>query len=257
MLFQQMNLDEGEKILGIIQSNYIPWKGYFDIINRSDIFIIFDEAQYSKNTWRNRNKIKTPKGLQWLTIPVECKGKCDQKIRDVVISDPKWNVKHWKSVTANYARAKYFMDYKDRFEELYLGCGEKYLSLINYRFMTAICEMLGITTKMTWDSEYDLKGGKTEKLAYLCRQTKTQVYLTGPTAKGYLDEELFEREGLRIEYMDYSGYPEYNQLCPPFEHQVSVIDLILNEGPNAADYMNTKRSGNGHRTAAGGKCLRT
>jgi hypothetical protein len=232
-----MQQDKTKKILGIIQSNYIPWKGYFDIINLSNIFIIYDEVQYSKNTWRNRNKIKTPKNLQWLTIPVESKGKCDQKIRDVVVIDPKWNVKHWKSVIANYSKAKYFHDYKDRFEELYLGCNEKYLSLINYRFMVAICDMLGIRTKMTWDSEYDLKGGKTEKLAYLCRQTGTEVYLTGPTAKGYLDDELFEREGLKIDYMDYSGYPEYNQLYPPFEHQVSIIDLIFSEGPNAPRFM--------------------
>ncbi len=232
-----MYLDRDKKILGIIQSNYIPWKGYFDIINFSDVFIIYDQAQYTKRSWRTRNKIKTSKGLQWLTIPVDCKGKYEQKIRDVVVCDPKWKVKHWRAIALNYSRAKYFADYKDRFEELYLDCNEKYLSLVNYRFMTAVCDILGIRSKITWDTEYDLKGDKTEKLACLCKQTGTEIYLTGPTAKGYLDEELFEREGLRIEYMDYSEYPEYDQLYPPFEHQVSIIDLIFNEGPNACKYM--------------------
>lgn len=226
-----------ERILGIIQSNYIPWKGYFDIIGISDEFIIYDHAQYSKNTWRNRNKIKTPRGVQWLTIPVECKGKCTQKIREVVVSDPRWNVKHWKSLCANYARAKYFPQYKDMFEDLYLGCEEKYLSLINYRFIIRICEILGIKTKISWDEEYELIEGKTKKLAYLCKQTNTNIYLTGPTAKGYLDDELFEREEKKIIYMDYSGYSEYEQLYPPFVHEVSVVDLIFNEGPNASKYM--------------------
>jgi hypothetical protein len=233
----QRDLEKKIRRLGIIQSNYIPWKGYFDIINLVDEFIIFDEVQYSKNTWRNRNQIKTPAGLQWLTIPIECKGKCKQKIRDVVVCDPKWNVKHWKTIVANYSKSKFFSTYKDQFEDLYLGHREWHLSMINYRFMAAICGILGIKTKMTWDAEYDLSGGRTEKLANLCLQTGTQIYLTGPSAKGYLDEDLFEKQGLKLEYMDYSGYKEYNQLYPPFQHEVSIIDLIFNEGPDAVKYM--------------------
>jgi len=232
-----MQSENKKRRLGIIQSNYIPWKGYFDIINISDEFLIYDHVQYSKNTWRNRNKIKTPTGLQWLTIPVECKGKCDQRIRDIVVSDPKWNVKHWKSLVANYSKSKYFSLYKDIFESLYLDMDENHLSLINYKFILTICDILGIKTRITWDSEYELIEGKNRKLTHLCHQLGTELYLTGPTAKGYLDEELFRNEGITIEYMDYSGYPEYNQLYPPFVHEVSIMDLIFSEGPDATKFM--------------------
>nr|MBU9918948.1 WbqC family protein [Fusobacteriaceae bacterium] len=115
----------GKKI-AILQSNYIPWKGYFDLINMVDEFILYDDMQYTRRDWRNRNKIKTPQGLQWLTIPVEIKGKFFQKIKDTRITDKKWNIKHWRTISQNYSKAKYFKDYKDIFEELYLACDEEY-----------------------------------------------------------------------------------------------------------------------------------
>ncbi len=226
----------GKKV-AIVQSNYIPWKGYFDLINLVDEFILFDDMQYTRRDWRNRNKIKTPDGLMWLTIPVQVKGKNLQKIRETVISAPGWNRRHWKSIVHNYSRAKYFHAYRELFEELYLGCNERFLSRINYRFLTAICEILDIDTKLSWSMDYHLIEGKTERLIDLCKQAGAIEYLSGPTAKGYIDEELFRSEGMTLRYMDYSGYPEYNQLCPPFDHHVSIIDLIFNEGPDAPKYM--------------------
>ena len=133
------------KRVAIVQSNYIPWKGYFDMIDMVDEFILYDDAQYTRRDWRNRNKIKTSSGLQWLTIPVEVKGKYHQKIKDVVINHPDWTKKHWAAITHNYSKANFFKDFKSLFEELYLGCEEKYLSVINYRFIIAINQMLGIT----------------------------------------------------------------------------------------------------------------
>jgi len=225
------------KTVAIVQSSYIPWKGYFDLINLVDEFILYDDVQYTKRDWRNRNKIKTPSGLMWLTIPVEVKGKFFQKINETVISDPHWYKKHWKSIAYNYSNARYFSEYREIFEDLYLSCNEKYLSRVNYRFLSAICRLLGIDTKLCWSTDYDLSGGKTERLVSLCKQAEATEYLSGPAAKDYIDEELFRNEGMVIRYMDYSGYPEYNQLFPPFEHHVSIIDLIFNEGPDAAKYM--------------------
>jgi len=225
------------KKVAVVQSNYIPWKGYFDLINLVDAFILYDTAQYTRRDWRNRNRIKTQNGLIWLTIPVEVKGKYSQKIKDTLISDIGWNRTHWKTITHNYSKAKYFSRYKEQFEELYLGCQEKYLSLINYRFLVAICEILEIKTRICWSMDYKLTEGKTERLVGLCKQVGATEYISGPTAKGYMDEDLFETEGIRLEYMDYSGYPEYNQLYPHFEHAVSIIDLIFNEGPDAPKYM--------------------
>lgn len=225
------------KKIAILQSNYIPWKGYFDLINMVDEFVLYDDVQYTRRDWRNRNKIKTPSGLIWLTIPVEVKGKYFQKINETRISEKDWAKKHWRTISLNYAKARYFREYKEIFEELYLSCDEEYLSLINYRFITAINQVLGITTKIRWSSEFTLLDGKNERLIGICKECKANVYLSGPAAKDYIDESLFEKEGIKVEWMDYSGYPEYNQLYPPFEHGVSIIDLIFNEGPNATKFM--------------------
>ena len=225
------------KRVAIVQSNYIPWRGYFDLISQVDEFILFDDAQYTRRDWRNRNKIKTPNGPIWLTIPVEAKGKRDQKIKDTVISDPGWSRNHWRTIVHNYSKTKYFSRYKDRFEELYLGCNERLLSQVNYKFLTSICELLEIETKLVSSSEYRLVEGKTERLIDLCKQAGASEYLSGPAAHGYIDEELFRSEEIALRYMDYSGYPEYRQLYPPFESNVSIIDLIFNEGPDAKSFM--------------------
>lgn len=225
------------KTVAIVQSNYIPWKGYFDLINSVDEFIIFDDMQYTRRDWRNRNVIKTPAGLRWLTISVNTKGKFYQKIRETTISDSAWNRKHWKLIVHNYSSSRYFKDYKDIFEDLYLGCQETFLSAINYRFIIGICRVLAINAKISWSMDYHLSDGKTERLIELCKQAGATTYLSGPTARGYLDETLFERAKIELRFADYSGYPEYRQSHPPFEHGVSIIDLILNEGPNSTAYM--------------------
>lgn len=225
------------KKVAIVQSNYIPWKGYFDLINSVDEFILFDDMQYTRRDWRNRNKIKTAKGLIWLTIPVQVKGKYYQKIKDTEISDMEWGRQHWKTITFNYNRARYFQDYKHIFEPLYLSCQEKYLSRINYLFIVNICKILGINTKISWSMDYNIVEGKTERLISLCKQAQATEYISGPAAKNYINEDLFKQENIKLSYIDYSNYPEYHQLYPPFEHGVSVIDLIFNEGENAKKYM--------------------
>ena len=224
------------KKVAILQSNYIPWKGYFDLINMVDEFIFYDEVQYTKNDWRNRNKIKTPQGIQWLTIPVRQES-LDQKIKDTKISDKKWNIKHWRTISQNYSKSKYFKDYKDIFEELYLKCDEEYLSQINYKFITTINEILEIKTKLRWSSEFELVDGQTEKLLGICKDCNADIYLSGPAAKDYFNEDLAKQENIKVEWMDYSGYKEYEQLNSPFEHGVSILDLIFNQGANAKEFM--------------------
>ena len=216
------------KKIVITQSNYIPWKGYFDLINKVDEFILYDDAQYTRRDWRNRNKIKTPNGTQWLTIPVDVKGKYLQKINETKVSDKKWAIKHWKQVKQNYFKAKYFTKYKDFFEELYLTCNEEHLSQINYKFIIAINEILGIKTKIRWSSEFDLVGSQTEKLINICKQCNAHIYISGPAAKTYFDEELANKENILVEWMNYENYEEYEQLYPPFEHGVTILDLIFN-----------------------------
>ena len=225
------------KTVVIVQSNYIPWRGYFDLTNSADELILYDDAQYTIRDWRNRNIIKTPNGPLWLTIPVKVKGKYYQKIKDTKISDHTWNRKHWASIVHNYAKARYFRQYRQTFEDLYRRKSEEFLSEINYRFIVAICRILGINTRISWSMDYELHGNKTERLVHLCQQAGATAYLSGPSAKVYLNEDLFTKKGIAVSYMDYSGYRAYMQFYPPFLSQVSVIDLIFNEGPDAANYM--------------------
>ena len=227
------------KKAAIIQPNYIPWKGYFDIINMVDEFILFDDVQYTQRDWRNRNVIKTPQGLQWLTIPVQVKGKYFQKIKETMVSEKNWGKKHWNAIAHNYAGAKHFKDYRTVFEELYRDTSREYLCEIDYAFLTAVNEILGITTKISWSSSYETVEGQNERLISLCKRVGAAEYISGPAARDYMDEELFANENIRITWFDYSGYPEYTQLYPPFEHRVSIIDLIFNEGPRATEYMKT------------------
>ena len=230
------------KSVAIVQSNYIPWRGYFDLINSVDHFILYDDAQYTIRDWRNRNIIKTPQGPKWLSIPIEVKGRYHQKIKDAAVSDSGWARKHWATIIHNYSRARYFSDHRELFEKLYLGLEETMLSQINFLFLRALCRLLEITTPLTWSMDYRLSGDKTERLVSLCRQAGATSYLSGPAAKAYLDESLFLQEGISVSYMDYSGYPEYAQLYPPFEPGVSVIDLIFNEGPDARRYLKSSHS---------------
>lgn len=221
--------------VAILQSNYIPWKGYFDLINLVDEFIIYDDAQYTTNDWRNRNRIQTQTGPQWLTIPI--RNHLGQKIHEARTSSSDWAVKHWKAICQNYSKANHFRDYKDTFEALYLKSDSDSLSHINYRFITAICGILRIKTRITWSMDYQLSEGKTDRLVRLCKDVRATEYLSGPSAKAYLNETLFNKEGISVSYMDYSGYPKYTQLFPPFEHSVSVLDLIFNEGTNTPRFM--------------------
>ncbi len=226
------------KKVASVQSNYIPWRGYFDLINLADEFILYDHVQYTKRDWRNRNKIKTLKGPMWLTIPVKVKNKRLQKIQETAINDPQWGKKHWRTITCNYSKAKYFETYREFFEELYLNQDELFLSRINYRFLTTICQILGINTRISWSTAYQIREGEiTETVVDLCKRAGATEFISGPAAKAYYNEELFRNEHITLRYIDYSEYPEYHQLFSPFEHKLSILDLIFNEGPEASKYM--------------------
>lgn len=221
----------------ITQSNYIPWKGYFDSISVADDFVIYDDMQYTKRDWRNRNVIKTAQGLKWLTIPVEVKGKFFQKINETKISDKNWNREHWNLIHQNYKKAPYFNEYKDLFEELYLNAKSLYLTEINFKFIQAICELLDIKTRFHFSSDFVLEEDRTERLVSICKKLGATDYYSGPAAKAYMEEAVFDKENITINYFDYSNYPEYKQLHEPFEHSVSVLDLIFNTGMNAKSFL--------------------
>ena len=230
------------KRIAIVQSGYIPWKGYFDLIGSVDEFVLYDDAQFTRRDWRNRNRIKTADGLKWLTVPVEVRGKFDQAIKDTRISDRSWREKHWKSLYHAYSKAPFFPQFAEQIEEAYQDSSDQHLSQINHRFLTTICGILGIDTDITWSMDYTGTERKSERLLDICRQAGATEYLSGPAARAYLKETIFEEAGIDVMWMNYEGYPEYDQLHPPFEHRVTVLDLIFHAGPEAPDHMLTGSS---------------
>lgn len=223
------------KKIAILQSNYIPWKGYFDMIAAVDEFVIYDDMQFTKNDWRNRNRLKTPNGIQWLSIPVG--QDISRRIRDVTIPNPTWQRKHWATLQGNYGRAKFFEEIAEFLRPLYLDQIHTNLSTTNRVFTEAICAYLGITSKISNSWDYELTEGKTGRLIDLCKQTGATEYVSGPAAKGYLDEPLFESNGIQLTWFTYDNYPVYPQLWGKFSHSVSVLDLLFNCGRQSHKYM--------------------
>jgi hypothetical protein len=225
------------RTIAILQSNYIPWIGYFHLMHRADIFVIYDDVQFTKNDWRNRNIIKTPNGWQWITIPVR-QEKLEQRINETKISLKNWNVKHWKTLQANYAKTPYFSKYAPVFEKLYSEIDSEYLSEINLAFIKAINEILNIKTELVDSSSLQLTGNRSERLLDAVEKLNGDRYLSGPSAKDYLQVDLFEKQGIKVDWMEYSGYKEYPQMYPPFTQRVTVLDLIFNVGGKIDSYLN-------------------
>ncbi len=225
------------KKVAILQSNYIPWKGYFDMIAAVDEFILYDDMQYTRRDWRNRNQIKTPQGLQWLTVPVIVKGKYHQKIRETVIDGNAWAAAHWKALVQNYRRTPHFEAVATWLEPLYLTESYTHISQLNHRFLVAICDYVGIKTRITNSCDYTLADGKTERLADLCRQARGSEYVSGPSARDYIEEKVFTDMGIKLTWFDYAGYPEYPQLWGEFAHGVTILDLLFNCGKETPSYM--------------------
>lgn len=223
----------------ITQSNYIPWKGYFDSIRKVDVFVVYDDMQYTKRDWRNRNLIKTPQGLKWLTIPVEVKGKYFQKIKDTKIADKNWNKLHWEVIKQNYKTAKCFKETAEWLEPLYRNCNFDYLTDVNLHFIKEINDYFKIYTVIRFSSEFELADEKTERLVNICKDLNVTDYYSGPAAKEYMNAEVFLMNNVAVHFWNYKDYPKYDQINGSFEHRVSIIDLIMSEGRNALHFLET------------------
>ena len=222
--------------IAVLQSNYIPWKGYFDIIHDVDEFIFYDEVQFTKNDWRNRNRIYTNAGVQWLTIPTT--GSITQSIDEVTMASDQWQKKHYYALVTNYSKAPYFKQYQDFLEEVYLCRKWEYLSELNRYLIEHIShDFLGITTAFTNSRDYHSEGTGHYKLLSLLISAGAEYYVSGPAAKSYIHAEDYEKAGIELHWKDYSGYPEYKQLHEPFCHNVSILDLLFNTGPDAPKYI--------------------
>lgn len=221
------------KTIAIIQSNYIPWIGYFNIINNVDHFVLLDDVQYTRRDWRNRNQILTSHGLKWLTIPVNVKGNFNIKIHEVAAADDAWRIGHWDSITNSYARLPYFAPFQDVFQSLYTSCVERNLSTINHSFISSINEVMSIDTPMSWSMSFqDCPTEKSERLLYICKCLDADTYVSGKLAQSYLDVKKFEKAGVSVKWIN---YPDYSSTCPMpgFVNGVSVLDTIFRFGYDA------------------------
>ena len=223
----------------ILQPSYIPWRGYFDQINRADVFIFYDDVQYDKHGWRNRNQIKTDQGRQWLTIPVHSGGVVEKSIPinqvEIDWSKP-WNEAHWKAFTFAYKRAPFFQKYAALLESFYQR-HDILLADFTIALTIALAIELGISqTRFMRSSEITVTGKKTDRLVQILTQVGASHYLSGPSARDYIENDKFAEAGISLEYIDYN-YPEYPQLHPPFDPFVSILDLLFMTGPEASKYI--------------------
>jgi len=220
--------------VAILQSNYIPWKGYFDLINDVDLFIFYDDVQYTHSDWRHRNRLMTKQGPQWLSIPAGHDLK--RLICEVEITDQKWKQKHRKTIEQNYRKAPFFKELEPLLDFLYENSITN-LAEYNQRATKHISELLGISTQFTDSRLLSTDGGKTERLIGLLQKVGATTYISGPSAKSYIDEPTFAEAGIELVYKEYPDYPAYPQCCSPFSPFVTVLDLLFNVGRKAPHYI--------------------
>jgi hypothetical protein len=227
------------KSIAILQSNYIPWKGYFDLIASVDEFLIFDEVQYTRRDWRNRNKIVVQGTVKWLTIPVKAKGQYLGSIEDMETDGNGWAEQHWKTISHAYGRAPYFAQYKPALEATYLKAADlRLLTEVNELFLRMLVELLDIATSLSRTSVVPRTAASpTDRLVEICVGRQATEYVSGPAARVYIEAEKFAAAGVTLGYADYSDYPVYEQHATAFEHGVSVLDLLMRCGPAAREHL--------------------
>lgn len=220
--------------VAILQSNYIPWRGYFDLIHDVDLFVFYDDVQYTHSDWRNRNKLLTKDGPRWLSIPAG--HDFSRLICEVEIPDQRWKKQHRDIIAQNYRKAPFFKESQPLLDFLYENDITN-LSDYNQRAIRHICELLGIHTRFTDSRLLSVGGGKTERLIGILEKVGATTYISGPSARDYIDESLFNEAGIKLEYKEYPAYPAYLQCYSPFSPFVTILDLILNVGSDSSCYI--------------------
>jgi hypothetical protein len=224
------------KKVAMLQPNYIPWKGVFDLISRVDVFVFYDDVQYTKRDWRNRNKIKTKDGELWLTVPVNAHR--GQLICEVEIDQSSdWQMNHFKTIKNSYAKAPYFKDYEFLLEEIYLKTKWSKISELDIFATKLIASKLGLSPEWVLASDLRIEGNKDgEKIINICKKLGCNYFINGPAAKAFMDEDKFKEAGIELDYIEYS-YPEYSQMHGDFIHGVSVLDTLFNCGPDSSRFI--------------------
>jgi hypothetical protein len=214
----------------ILQPSYLPWLGYFEQFYQCDVFVAYDDVQYTKNDWRNRNRIRNTQGWQWLTVPVATSGRPEQTLQEVqIVQNTPWARKHLAALRASYGKAPFFELYYPPLEALYEQEWH-YLTDLNLSLFQTLAGFLGLTRTLVRSSGLGIQGEPTERLVKICQHFGAERFYEGSAGRNYLQVEAFEAQGIQVQYQDYP-HPEYQQLHGPFEAYMSCIDLLFNHGP--------------------------
>ena len=232
-------------IIGILQPGYLPWLGFFEQMYRCDVFVLYDDVQYDKEGWRNRNKIKTANGVQWLTVPVLIKFSGHALITEIRINNEvNWRKKHLASIKQSYGKAAFFKDYYELFEEAYSRDWDFLVDLDLY-FIMKLAECLGMKEKRIFrSSDLSVKGERIGRLIYLCKHFEANMFYEGAAGRNYIDEKVFLKEGIRVKFQEYE-HPVYSQLYGEFISHLSVIDLLFNHGRESLSILTNQNKGRG------------
>ncbi len=233
-------------ILGILQSAYLPWLGFFDQIRQCDLFLIYEDVQFTKKDWRSRNRIKTPQGPLWLSVPVQQKGVLGRKIRDVHIhEDGQWRKKHWRALAKNYAQAPYFAEHAAFFESIYAESW-KYLIDLNRAIIDYCLQYLGLKTRVIYSADTDLEQSylqyckgfaePTERIVYLCSHLGAGTFLEGASGRRFIVPEKLKQAGIDLVFHEYE-HPVYTQQFAGFAPCLSIVDLLFNHGPHSLEIL--------------------
>ena len=212
----------------ILQSTYVPWRGYFDLIRRADHFVFYDTVQFTKRDWRNRNRVVTPTGPVWLTVPVATSGQFDQPIEAVGVSDYRWAGKHLKTLQLGLARAPHFRSQLEPLLEDWFSAVAQMdrISAVNRHLVAEVMRLLDIRTQLHDASNLPQEGDRTGRLVSICRSLGATRYLSGPSARSYLEEAQFAAAGIAVDWMVYPDYPAYRQMDGGYEAGVSILDCL-------------------------------
>jgi len=222
--------------LVILQPGYIPWLGFFDQMNKADLFVIYDDVQFDKHGWRNRNRIRTKDGWMWLSVPVLSSGK--PLLKDTMIENKhNWRKKHLASILQNYGKTPYFGEYFDKISNILSRPHERLIDL-DMALILLFKEILNIDTPSLLSSNLSTKGKATQRIQGICKELGADEYLSGDAGSNYLDEKLFSENGIKLKYHNYD-HPKYRQLYSPFLPYLSVVDLIFNCGKESVSVLNS------------------
>lgn len=231
------------KVIGILQPGYLPWLGFFEQLHRSDVFVVYDDVQYDKNGWRNRNRIKTANGPQWLTVPVSVDYSTHPSIHSVRINNgTDWRRKHLLSIRQNYSQAPFFRDTIGVFEEAFSRPWEL-LADLDMHLIVKLADLLGMGSKqIVRSSTLGVPGQRVERLIAICQNLGADTFYEGAAGRDYIQTAEFEAHGVKVEFQDYK-HPVYRQLYGEFIPQLSVVDLLFNCGPEALDILAGRKTG--------------